>query len=159
MKNEIITALKKLYNYFVKQYKIDVQKRQYAVISQAAAFNSGAIRYDLFEGFRHSNYPNIHPVVTFNNIRSCGWCIQNNTVIYRYTLSKTNAEPLASPILKSIMSNMNTDLAGALTTLVHMYGYDYVSSYYPYLYNGLYIVSIRDLGIDIELTVVTNFLT
>ncbi|MCR5798736.1 MAG: hypothetical protein K6G69_01555 [Lachnospiraceae bacterium] len=153
MTHGITELMKQGYKYAVNQYRIRNAQKQQIMMNQIAANNSNAIRYDLFQGFRHSNYPNLHPIVSFNNIRNHGWSIQNNSVIYRYTLAKTSAEPLPSAILQSMMSNMNTDLAGALTTLIDLYDPQYVSMFYPYLYNGVLIVSIRDLGIDVELSV------
>lgn len=153
MTQGIAALMKQGCKYAVNQYRIRNHQKQQIMLNQVAANNSSAIRYDLFEGFRHSNYPNLHPIVSFNNIRNHGWSIQNNSVIYRYTLAKTSAEPLPSAILQSMMSNMNTDLAGALTTLIHLYDPQYVSMFYPYLFNGVYVVSTRDLGTDVEIGV------
>lgn len=152
--HSVITKISQAYQYVKQEISESAQMKQQAVLNQVAANNILAIRYDLYEGLRNSYYPNLKPIETFNSIRCNGWGLKQNTVVYMYTLAKINTEVLPSPVLQLIMSNMNKDIAAALVTLNSLYGYEYVRAFYPYLFQGLYIVSIRDLGIDVEISVV-----
>ena len=149
-----IDLIKGLLEYAINKYKNMMLRRQHAVLNQQASYNSACIPHDLYEAFRSSHYPNLNQIISYSNIRINGWLVQQNTIIYLFTLSKQCITPLPHAVLQATMSNMNKDIASALTTLNSIYGYDYTMLNYPYLANGLYVYSIRDMGVDIEIGVI-----
>ena len=52
---------------------------------------------------------------------------------------------------------MNKDIATTQHSLIYTYGYDYVSNFFPYLYNGVYIMALKDVGAEVELVVALNW--
>ena len=48
---------------------------------------------------------------------------------------------------------MNRDIASTASLLLNTFGYEYMRVYYPYLYNGMQIINLKDTGFDVELEV------
>ena len=56
-------------------------------------------------------------------------------------------------VLQNILSNMNRDIASKASLLLNTFGYEYMRVYYPYLYNGMQIINLKDTGFYVELEV------
>ena len=113
------------------------------------------VRNELYECLHGGNYHNLNDVTIPSNIRIVGWISAGGTTIIHYSISKNNtASPvLAHAVLQNILSNMNRDIASKASLLLNTFGYEYMRVYYPYLYNGMQIINLRDTGFDVELEV------
>ena len=113
------------------------------------------IRNELYECLHSSNYHNLNDVTIPSNIRIVDWICAGGTTVIHYSISKNNtASPvLAHAVLQNILSNMNRDIASKTSLLLNTFGYEYMRVYYPYLYNGMQIINLKDTGFDVELEV------
>ena len=139
---------------------INQKNRQYiiqqGVNKQNAISNTGMyIPNELYEALRQGNYPLIQPIQSCRNFRFNSWVKSKGIILYKYRLQKVNIQqPIANIVLQQMMVNMNKDIASAQNELINLYGHEYVSAFYWCIYYGMYIMAIKDVGMEIEITVV-----
>lgn len=128
-------------------------KSQLAVQMQNIAMQ---VRDELFECIHNFNNNKISRIVAPSSIRVDGWFNTGQSILLYYSISKSESEKLAHIILANMMANFNKDIASTANALINAWGLDYVRLYYPHIYNGIYVTSVRDMGLDIEIEVTIN---
>lgn len=103
---------------------------------------------DLFLVFNNGNYGALKPIGSYQNIRSDGWNVRNDVILFRYRLLKDSCGRVSSAVLDSIRDNMNADLRLVQNTLFCTYGMD-TYTLYPYLANGITVLHTIDTDAEI----------
>lgn len=110
--------------------------------------------YDLFEVFQHQRYTGLEQVRTVGDIRISSYQIIRNTIYYKYKLDKKTKEQLTKGEIFKIINDMNNDISTHAVRLAHQYG-QYFGQIFPFLAQGIKVVAVKDLGLDVEITVET----
>ena len=114
------------------------------------------ISFNMYEALHNSSYSNINQLHSPSDIR-----IENYTVtpqgdlLYHFSLPKTCVTTINSTALQCIRKRMNIDIARSRHILVQQYGDNFVAVNYPFIFHGLSVASIKDVGFDVMVTVVT----
>lgn len=113
--------------------------------------------FDLYEGFKNHSYYILEPIYTPDAIRIHNYTLYDDCIVYHFTLDKKNLGKTAAIILEKLKQNFNLDLASAQRNIVQQCGYPYLQMHHPFLYYGIYVVDIKDLGgPEIIIAVKTN---
>lgn len=117
------------------------------------------IANDLYEALGGVTYPNLKTINTAKDIRPTSYGSNRKGIIgYTYKLQKNTDKKLAPHQCDAIRKYLNIDIHRAYVTLSSTYGLEfgleYVQNYFPYLTTGMKVVRVKDVGIDIEITVV-----
>lgn len=115
------------------------------------------ISIELFQALSGRHFPNLATIHTPSDIRIVNYQICKDCYIYYFHLSKQNYEKYAITVLNAIKENMQRDIYRFHNELVSYYGTDYVESCYPFIYYGLYVIKLEDVGDSIRLSVVSHF--
>lgn len=115
-----------------------------------------AMATELFECFHLQNYTGLAPITNPRSIRIFTYRKNNGTFIFKFRLAKSIRDTIAAVQLQNMMQNMNADIASTQAYLAYLYGYQYLSMNYPYLFYGIWITAIQELGdSDIIISVMT----
>jgi hypothetical protein len=113
---------------------------------------------DLYEAFNGKTYAHLIKISSVEDIRLHNYKRTTNGILYQFTIAKQNPDnKLASIHKESIRKNMNLDIASAQRTISYNYGYNYLANLFPFLYCGVYVLSVQDCGSpDVIITVTTH---
>lgn len=131
-----------------QQLAIQQQNQNYCIRSVAYKMQS-----DLFEIFNKRQYFFLHPIISPADIRFRDYEIRGNTVVFKFELAKSTCQPVDATIAQKVMQNMNEDIEQAiyrLSVLGTLYDY-------PFLSCGLKVVGVKDAGLALEISVITNY--
>lgn len=113
--------------------------------------------FDLYEGFKNHSYYILEPIHTPDAIRIHDYTLYNDCIIYHFSLDKKSLGKTAAIVLEKLQQNFNLDLYSAQRNIIQQFGYDYLQLKHPFLYYGIYVVDVSDLGgPEIIISVRTN---
>lgn len=115
------------------------------------------ISTELFQAFSGKHFMNIAPIHTPSDFRIADYQVCNGCYIYHFHLTKQNYDKYAVTVLNAIKENMQRDIYRFHNELINYYGIDYVESCYPFIYYGLYLIKLEDIGDAVRLSVVSHF--
>lgn len=115
-----------------------------------------AMTIELYECFHLQNYAGLAPITNPRSIRIFTYKKNNGIFIFKFRLAKSIRDTIAAVQLQNMMQNMNADIASMQAYLAYLYDYQYLSINYPYLFYGIWITAIQELGdSDIIISVMT----
>lgn len=113
--------------------------------------------FDLYEGFKNHSYYILEPIYTPDTIRIHDYTITNDGIVYHFSLDKKSLGKTAAIVLDKLQQNFNLDLSSAQRNIIQQCGYDYLQLKHPFLYYGIYVVDVADLGSpEIIISVITH---
>lgn len=160
----LLTLLKDLSSSFAFKLKQSNQKwqlEQQLQQQQVYNWNMKHFMYQMAEDLAiplmQHVYPQLQPVSSFADIRIKNYQKRPDGIIYQFTISKKTDEPMSVSHLHLLKERLMKDIA---TTRDMMGTYHDTISFmntYPFLYCGLYILSISDIGSEICIYVTTDY--
>lgn len=152
--NKIKQSLKEIVAFLQLQfqkYKMEQQQQQQIRLKQQQQQQIKEIMYgmtkDLYYAFHNNRYANLSRVLHPTNIRLYNYKITDKGTLYLFQISKESPDvTIASILLDEIKDNMNRDIVATQQDLIFHYGWEYVQMFYPFLWNGIYVMSVQDLG-------------
>jgi uncharacterized phage-like protein YoqJ len=116
-----------------------------------------AMTLDLYAAFENHAYSGLNQITNPTCIRVHNYKITETGILYQFKLSKKTPDKIAFVLLAQMRSNMNTDIAAVQQHLLHQYGQQYLYYMNPFLYSGIYVMSVQDFaGGDVIITVATH---
>ena len=113
--------------------------------------------FDLYEGFKNHSYYILEPIYTPDTIRIHDYTLYNDCIVYHFSLDKKSLGKTAAIVLDKLQQNFNLDLYSAQRNIVQQCGLPYLQLHHPFLYYGIYVVDVQDLGgPEIIISVKTN---
>lgn len=120
-----------------------------------------ALQKDLFEVLGNRHYHRLVQITHPACIRMQGWKKSpTKGILYLYGLDKElslNASGrIPETLLSQIWNNMNLDIVQKQNELVSVFSPDVFYSNFPFLYCGMQIAGLKDIGTSVVLEVMTN---
>lgn len=164
MKEKIISLLAAAKKLITEQYQKSNQNwkekqtaRRSYLLHQCICDMANQMTVDLYTAFQVHDYNPLAPIVTPQSIRFIKYIIRDGRYLYQFALDKKSCDKIIAYLLDELQQKMNYDIAAAQRQLINLYGYDNVYLIYPFLYHGIYVVSIQDLKISsVVITVQTQ---
>lgn len=163
MKDKILLFLFTIKSFIAEQYQKShnkwLQQQQEQQIRMLSAYLYDMVNQmtiDLYEAL-HAQNNTLESLKTPQAIRFIRCFKRGNSYQYQFTIDKKSCDKIPAVLLGEIQDKMNSDIASTQRNLINLFGYDYVYMTYPFLYHGIYIVSIQDLKVSsVVITVQTN---
>ena len=108
---------------------------------------------DLFPILGKRHYRFLNSILAPADIRVAGYKVRGNGIIYEFQLEKSAETSVDSTILQRVQQNMNADIQQAQ---YHLGTHGSLADY-PFLAYGLKVVGIKDVGLALQVSVVTNY--
>lgn len=166
MFKKIITSIIDCFNFIYDYFneitdKKEQQKRAEQICAQIRYLYNvmHEITKELYEAFRGNNYPKLNTIRQPSQIRIVDYKATPNGYLFYFSLVKSEQDIIANTILADIKNYMTRDIYYTQKELLRIHGFDFMCMFHPYLFYGLYIMSVKDFGnSEILITVASNYL-
>lgn len=153
-----------IYLYFKNLYKSEKeQAKQQQLLIQAKQKQQymynimSGLAKELYSVLNRRRYYFIQTILSPNDIRIVGCQMAENKVYYIFELSKSTSNSVQTAVLLKVKENINSDIAQLCHHLLSTYGEYSFSISYPFLYYGIMVVGIQDIGLGIQIKVLSNY--
>lgn len=162
LKTIIISCGYFIYDFFNEiTAKMEQQKRAEQICAQNRYLYNvmQEITKELYEAFRGNNYPKLNTIRQPSQIRIVDYKAIPNGYLFYFSLVKSEQDIIANTFLADIKNCMTRDIYYTQQELLQIYGFNFMCMFHPYLFHGLYIMSVKDFGnSEILITVASNYL-
>lgn len=152
LRKAIAAAWTQSHNEWVRKKHI-LQQQQHLTNTSDIMYN---MTVDLFEAIGNRNYPNLQNISYLADIRLHNFRIVNGCTVYQFEIDKVSENRISIPLRKKLRDNMNHDIVQAQRQIISIYGAEWLAAVYPFLYSGMYITSVQDIGHSVIIDVVSH---
>jgi len=142
-------------NYVKRENQVQANRMAQARNAHIYAFMT-AMQSDIFQAMKNKCYSRLQTITDPTQIRVTDYRIKDGCYFFMFSLTKKEStdNPI-DVILEKIRNNINADIKQATFNLYSSNGPN-MSLYYPFLYNGLYVIRLIDNGVDIHMICTTH---
>lgn len=129
----------KAHDRWQKEQKLQQQQQLHACLCSM----TDQMSVDLYHAFVGHNY-HLGVIETPRSIRFRSYKKTGSQYLYYFSIDKKSTEKILPCILSETQRKMNLDIASAQRTLLKLYGVEYLYCTHPFLYHGIYVMSVQD---------------
>lgn len=154
-------TIKSIYDYYNLKYKKELE-----LIRNHQQHNFNAtiyqmmlrISFELCECFYKRHYALLNTIYNIDDIRIYDYVqFTDGTYGFRFLLSKTTTDKIATTLLLQTRNNMNRDIYNTHNKYMYMVSIDEYTYMYPYLSSGLYVMYVEQFDeSDVIITVASH---
>lgn len=139
------------------------QERQARLLERERCINNAlyALQQDLFKVMGGHAYSKLANIAQPSYIRIHGWrAVPAGAVVYQYELDKElyvdMPKRIPEPILAHIQRSVNLDIAQKQNEMKTVYPMEFIRANFCFLYYGMQVTCMKDMGTYVLMEVVTN---
>ncbi len=139
------------------------QERQACLLNREQCINNilYALQKDLFEVMGEHAYPKLANIAHPSYIRIHGWrTVPAGAVVYQYELDKElyadMPKRIPEPVLSRIQRSINLDIAQKQNVLKNIYPLTFIQANFCFLFYGMQVTCMKDMGTFVLMEIATN---